>query len=360
MAKKPMFPRPHLTYRLDVNAINYHCRVLGLNRDALGFKAKMDGLHPQVSGTLLVSIATALGVRPEEITCGCIVPSWNSMIGFYRQGTTEADREAEKKDQDRMRRASIRDMNRRPDLAVGLCEKALDHIDPVQEPLLHAKVRVRLIEFLDNAGQLSEARRRVRRLLMDLEAQALGEEGEEIKVCAKLALGRLLHRAKRFEESKALLEEIRKAYGPPYELSALHQIAVAELEEYKVTDPADQARRAALLDSAERHFGEVIEAWGELSLTYREGFARRRLAQILRIRGKLAEAQSQYAAAIKAFAYFRCERYSEDTQKELDALLEEKRAKDAEYLAELERGYEAKLAEAQCIIDELRRRLGES
>jgi tetratricopeptide (TPR) repeat protein len=302
-------------YKLDVEEVCRICESLNMTYEDLVAEAGLRELPSQgrVSGETLAKFVDILGAAPEDLIYGPVVPSWRATDAIFVRHTQWSPAEL-RAARDRWRRAHANNMKGLFLESVKNCQNLLQGIDASLEPELAATVRGKLVCFLDDAGLLDTALFEVDKLLFDLADQPLDEEGVELVIGALLSRGRILHRLHCFSDSREVLERVRNGYGNPYRISANHQLGAAALGQYYATSSRETLCRARLLDEAQARFEETIEEWRQLNFTYREGFSRRRLAEILLIRGEYRAAANHAIDALDAFATFGCIRYKPATR----------------------------------------------
>ncbi len=242
-------------------------------------------------------LAVALGVTVGQI-CDPVI-SWQWVP------------ELEPAQQRKLSAAIKDDMQGQHAKAVAQCRELLAAVAKAGRFENFAAVFVKLITFMDHAGDHQQA-------LDELDSFLQSAEEQNRSAClqvhwARYHRGICLRRLKRYDEAKNELQTLQND-SPEYEQAAAYQLAVADLKQ--TTESGDHSSFVRLLTQ----FEQCHDAWSPLG-THRHAYPLRRMGQVHALADNHRQALTCLLDALEIFARHHCDRYVEETRADIQELI---------------------------------------
>lgn len=266
-------------------------------------------------------IARVLGVPPESITADTL-PSHATLQKVNPSDKADPDWIGDPELSLKQRRllvAAIRlQVGGRPDGAAGRCRKLLEQVSKQDRFEDYARVLVRLVTFLDEAGRHQEALKHLDEFYEDIDRGY---------VCSPLCRdwadyhkGICLRRMAKKKKDMDLYAAAEKIFlrlaktGGSLAAGAKHQLAVVYLHQGA---KATGARRSGLLRKSEGLFKWARVEWKGGTGAFREAHPLRRLGQLYAMQGRFDESLEMFLDALAEFSRYHARKYVRDVRKDI-------------------------------------------
>jgi transcriptional regulator with XRE-family HTH domain len=292
---------PHLMYLLDGARVRQLREASGLSQREFADRADIglrtlsavEGNARTVKADIATQIAEVLEKSLGEL--GEPVVSWLWVPNL------------DPPDQRKLTAAIRGDMRGEHAKAAERCRDVLLAAEELGEFEVYAAVLVKLVTFLDHAGEHEQALDELDSFFVRVDTEHPTCHGEID--WARYHRGICLRRLERFDDARLDLQQLVDD-GGPYRQSALYQLVVVDLEQAL----KDGARRLPvdLLDRLQ----ECHDAWIPQE-SHRHAFPLRRMGQWYAVNGQYRESCECFMKAIELFARHDCDRYVEASFKDM-------------------------------------------